>query len=85
MFKSDGKGNPLPPDVELAEWLRLAQATTDATERERLYALAQARVWNEVIVIPLARRDNAWAYRANVTGLTPSPIEATFFSVSVTP
>jgi peptide/nickel transport system substrate-binding protein len=80
-FNSDEDGAPLPPDPELAQWLAEARAATNPDERTRLYALAQARVWRDVIALPLAHRQIAWAYRAEVQGTTPSPIEATFFNL----
>jgi peptide/nickel transport system substrate-binding protein len=82
LFNSQSDGLPLPPDVELAQWLSDARLTTNASARERLYGLAQARVWQEVIVLPLAHRQGVWAFRAEVIGTTPSPIEATFFQLS---
>jgi peptide/nickel transport system substrate-binding protein len=85
MFNSDAEGNPLPPDAELAGWLKQAQATTDEAERQRLYGLAQLRVWQDVIVFPLVRRDTAWAYRANIHGTHPSLLETTFFDLRYGP
>lgn len=81
LFSSQADGAPLPPDPELAQWLAEARATTNPDERARLYALAQMRVWEEVIVVPLAHRTTAWAYRADVQGTTPSPLETTFFNL----
>ncbi len=81
LFNSDADGAPRPPDPELAQWLAEARATPNPDERTRLYALAQARVWNDMIALPLAHRQSAWAYRAEVQGTTPSPIEATFFNL----
>lgn len=81
LFNSQADGTPLPPDVELAQWLTDARLTTNPAARERLYRLAQDRLWRDVIVIPLAHRQAAWAFRADVLGTLPSPIEATFFNL----
>lgn len=81
LFNSQPDGAPLPPDPELAQWLAQARAITDPAERAQLYALAQERVWQDVIVVPLAHRQTAWAYHAELQGTTPSPIEATFFNL----
>jgi peptide/nickel transport system substrate-binding protein len=84
-FNGDGQGNPLPPDEELAGLLQSAQATTDADERARLYEQAHARLWSEMITVPLAHRQTAWAYRANVSGNIPSPMENVFFNLTLGP
>jgi peptide/nickel transport system substrate-binding protein len=81
-FNSDIDGAPLPPDAELAQWLTEARAAAQADERARLYGLAQARLWRDVIVLPLAHRKTAWAFRADVLGATLGPLEATFFGLA---
>lgn len=81
LFNSRADGTPLPPDSELAQWLNEARLTTDTATRERLYGLAQTRLERDVIVLPLAHRQAAWAFRADVLGTIPSPIEATFFNL----
>lgn len=81
LFNSQADGTPLPPDMELAQWLNEARLTTDPAAREQLYGLAQTRLERDVIVLPLAHRQTAWAFRAEVLGTTPSPIEATFFNL----
>jgi len=84
-FNSDEKGNPLPPDEELAGWLQLAQAATDPDERARLYAQAHARIGSEMLAVPLAYRQTAWAFRANIGGNIPSPMENIFFNLTLGP
>jgi ABC-type transport system substrate-binding protein len=84
-FNSDEQGNPLPPDAQLADLLQSARATADAAQRETLYDRAQARMWSTMIVVPIAHRKTAWAYRANVTGNVPSPIEDVFFNLTFAP
>jgi len=82
-FNSDQLGQPVPPDPELAQLLASARATTDPAQREALYAQAHARLFEVVPAIPLAHRKTAWAFRADVTGYLPSPIESVFFSLVV--
>ena len=84
-FNSDKKGAPLPPDETLAALLRAARATPDPAEREKLYARAQARLYETVPAVPLAYRQSAWAYRAPVRGNVPSPIENIFFGLTLAP
>ena len=84
-FNSDEQGNSLPPDLELAVRLASARAAPDAAQREALYAQAHARIFDTVPAIPLAYRKTAWAYRANVTGNVPSPIEDVFFNLTFAP
>ena len=84
-FNSDPRGNPLPPDAQFADLLQSARATADAAQREALYDRAQARMWSTMIVVPIAHRKTAWAYRANVTGNVPSPIEDVFFNLTFAP
>jgi peptide/nickel transport system substrate-binding protein len=84
-FNSDPQGSPLAPDAALADLLQTARATTDAADRERLYAQAQARVWETLIAVPLAHRKSAWVYRASVTGNISSPIEDVFFRLTLAP
>jgi peptide/nickel transport system substrate-binding protein len=84
-FMSNKQGAPVPPDGTLAALLRAARANTDQTERERLYAQAQARLFETLPAIPLAYRQTAWAYRAQVQGNVPSPIEDVFFGLRLGP
>ncbi|MGH2521536.1 MAG: ABC transporter substrate-binding protein [Anaerolineales bacterium] len=81
-FHSDGKGNPLPPDPELAALLLSARSNPDPAQREALYAQAHARISETVPAIPLAHRQAAWAYHATVRGNIPSPIENVFFNLT---
>jgi peptide/nickel transport system substrate-binding protein len=84
-FNGDGKGNPLPPDSDLAALLAEARAAADAAQREPLYAQAHARIFDALPAVPLVHRKTAWAYRASVAGNLPSPIEAVFFNLTFTP
>jgi peptide/nickel transport system substrate-binding protein len=84
-FMSSKQGAPLPPDETLAELLRSARASTDPAERERLYAQAQAQLFETLPALPLAYRQSAWAYRAQVQGNVPSPIEDVFFGLKLGP
>ena len=84
-FMSDKVGAPLPPDDELAALLQAARAAPDQAEREKLYAQAQARLFETLPAIPLAYRQSAWAYRAQVQGNVPSPIEDVFFGLRLAP
>ena len=84
-FNSDELGQPLPPDAELAQLLLSARAVTDPAEREALYAQAHARIFDLVPAIPLAHRQTAWAFRANVNGNVPSPIENVFLRLTLEP
>lgn len=84
-LNSDEKGNPLPPDTELAALLTSARASTETAQRETLYAQAHARLFEAVPAIPLAYRKTAWAYRANIQGNVPSPIEDLFLNLTFAP
>jgi ABC-type transport system substrate-binding protein len=84
-FYSDHTGAPLPPDEQLASLLLAARAEPDAARRETLYAQAQSRLFDAVPAIPLAYRRGAWAYRAQVAGNVPSPIEDVFFGLKLAP
>ena len=84
-FNSDADGQPLPPDPELAALLKSARTVTDLAAREALYVQAHARIFETVPAIPLAHRKTAWAYRADVRGNVPSPIEDVFFGLRVEP
>jgi len=81
-FNSDEQGLPLPPDPELAALLASARSTSNSTQREALYAQAHDRIFESVPAVPLAHRKTAWAYRANVRGNIPSPIEDVFFNLT---
>jgi peptide/nickel transport system substrate-binding protein len=84
-FNSDGKGDPLPADEALATLLTSAHAATVQAQRESLYAQVHARIFDVVPAIPLAHRKTAWAYRAEVVGNVPSPIEDVFFNLTLAP
>jgi peptide/nickel transport system substrate-binding protein len=84
-FNSDNKGLPLPPDEALAQLLQQARATTDPVQRAALYAQAHRRVFETVPALPLAARKTVWAYRNDLGGTTPSPIEAVFFGLRLMP
>jgi peptide/nickel transport system substrate-binding protein len=80
-FNTDQQGRPIPPDPELAQLLERAHSATDMAEREALYAQAHIRLFETAPAIPLAVRRTAWAFRADLTGHIPSPIEAVFFGL----
>ena len=84
-FNADPSGQPLPPDDELAQRLLAARADSDPVAREALYAQAHARLFAVVPALPLVHRRTAWAFRDNLTGYVPSPIENLFFNLSFTP
>jgi peptide/nickel transport system substrate-binding protein len=84
-FNSNAAGQPLPPDADLAALLENARANPDPARREALYALAQTRLFATLPAIPLAYRQSAWAYRAQVQGNVPSPIEDVFFGLRLAP
>lgn len=84
-FNSDNKGLPLPPDETLAQLLQQARATTDPAQREALYAQAHRRIFETLPAIPLAARKTAWAFRNDLVGTVPSPLEAVFFGLRVRP
>ncbi|MCC6190259.1 MAG: hypothetical protein IT318_14605 [Anaerolineales bacterium] len=77
-FNADADGNPIPPDADLAEVLRAARTTGDRQQREVLYAQAHKLIRANLPAVPLAHRQTAWAFRAEVHGYTPSPIESLF-------
>jgi peptide/nickel transport system substrate-binding protein len=84
-FNSGATGNPLPPDTELAALLLSARADPDLARRAALYAQAQTRLFATVAAIPLAYRQSAWAFRGQVQGNVPSPIEDVFFGLKQVP
>ena len=84
-FNTNRRGLPIPPDDELAQLLQAARSTPDPMEREKLYAQAHARIFETVPALPLAYRQTAWAFRADLQGTVPSPIEAVFFNVALEP
>ncbi len=81
-FNTDGEGQPSPPDAELAELLLRARTSADPAVRASLYAEAQARLRETVPAVPLAHRAEAWAFRTEVGGYTPSPIESLFTTIA---
>ncbi len=81
-FNSGPNGQPAPPDADLADLLQKAVTTTDPTARIALYAQAHARILASVPAIPLAYRKTAWAFRADVQGYLPSPIDSVLFDLS---
>jgi peptide/nickel transport system substrate-binding protein len=82
-FNSDRAGLPLPPDELLAGLLREAQAAADPAQRARLYAQAHTRIFQNVPAVPLTYRHSAWAFRADLIGSVPSPIENVFFGLEL--
>lgn len=84
-FNSDNKGLPLPPDAALAELLKQARAATDPAQREALYTQAHRLVFEAVPALPLAARRTTWAYRNDLVGTVPSPLEAVFFDLELRP
>ncbi len=84
-FNSDAKGNPLPPDTELAVLLVAARTLTQAGQREALYVQAHARIFEAVPAVPLTHRKTGWAYHAAVRGNVPGPMEDLFFNLAFTP
>jgi len=84
-FNSDRQGQPIPPDEELAQLLQAARAQPDPEVRLSLYAQAHARLFESVPALPLTYRSSAWAYRADLVGTVPSPIENLFFDVRLAP
>jgi ABC-type transport system substrate-binding protein len=84
-FDSDKQGNPVAPDNVLAAMLLNARGMVDPADREKLYAEAEARLFRTLPAVPLAYRQSAWAYRAQVQGNVPSPIEDVFFRLRLGP
>jgi len=82
---TDHTGAPLPPDRQLAALLLAARAEPGPDQRQMLYARAQNRLFDAVPAIPLAYRRSAWAYRVQVIGNVPSPIEDVFFGLKLAP
>lgn len=80
-FNSDGRGNPLPPDDEVAALLQAARTTADPAQRAELYERAQMLVAAKVLVVPLAHPRPALAFAPGITGYTPSPIDTVFFGL----
>jgi peptide/nickel transport system substrate-binding protein len=80
-FMADENGQPAPPDAELANLLRQARVMVDLDRREALYAQAHERLRASAPAVPLSHRQSAWAFRADVQGYTPSPIESLFGSL----
>jgi ABC-type transport system substrate-binding protein len=84
-FKTDDKGQAMPPDDELAALLEQARQTVDTAAREALYAQAQARIFDAVPAVPLAYRQSSWAFQAGIDGYAPSPIDSVFFHLRHAP
>ena len=84
-FNTGEAGQPLPPDAELADLLAEAHTVTDPNRRAELYARAHARIFESVPAVPLAHRQTAWAFRVDVQGNVPSPIESVFFGLRFAP
>jgi peptide/nickel transport system substrate-binding protein len=84
-FNADNLGQPLAPDADLAALLHEAQTVTDPDRRATLYAQVHARVFEVVPAVPLAHRRTAWAYRSDIIGNVPSPIESVFFGLAWAP
>jgi peptide/nickel transport system substrate-binding protein len=84
-FNTGEGGVPAPPDEELANLLIEGQAETDPDQRAALYAQAHARLYAVVPAVPLAMRQSAWAFHADVVGNVPSPIESVFWGLRVAP
>jgi peptide/nickel transport system substrate-binding protein len=82
-FNTNNRGLPIPPDDELAQTLRAARLSLDPAAREQLYAQAHARIAETLPALPLAYRQTAWAFRSNLHGTIPSPIEAVFFNLTL--
>jgi ABC-type transport system substrate-binding protein len=84
-FNTGEGGVPAPPDEELALLLETAHTVTDPGRRAELYAQAHARIFDSVPAVPLAYRQAAWAYRVDVQGNVPSPIESVFWGLHYVP
>jgi peptide/nickel transport system substrate-binding protein len=84
-FNSNQAGLPLPPDAGLARLLQEAHTAASPARREQLYAQAHARIFESVPAVPLAYRRTAWAFRVDLAGSVPSPIENVFFGLEVRP
>jgi ABC-type transport system substrate-binding protein len=82
-FNSDANGLPAPPDGDLAAILQRARTTIDPAARAALYAEAEARIRATIPAVPLAYRGEAWAFRAEVEGYTPSPIESVLATIAL--
>jgi ABC-type transport system substrate-binding protein len=72
---------PAPPDATLAELLQTARVTVDPAARAALYAQANDRLKETALAVPLTHRLEAWAFRAEVDGYTPSPIDNWFATI----
>jgi peptide/nickel transport system substrate-binding protein len=84
-FNTGEAGEPVPPDAELASLLLEAQTVVDPARRVGLYAQAHARIFETVPAVPVAHRQSAWAFRTDVQGNVPSPIESLFFGLRFVP
>ena len=81
-FNTNADGQPSPPDAALADLLLAARTSADPAIRASLYAQAQARLRETVPAVPLAHRAEAWGFRAEVGGYTPSPVESLFTTIA---
>jgi peptide/nickel transport system substrate-binding protein len=81
-FNTDRGGLPIPPDEALADLLRAARRASDPVQRAALYTQAHARIFEAVPALPLTYRRSAWAFRADLAGTVPGPIENVFFSLA---
>lgn len=79
------KGQPVPPNPELAQVLQQARATFNPDERLKLYQQAHDLLRATVPIIPLAHRKTAWAYRREVIGNVAGPVENLFFGLQLAP
>jgi ABC-type transport system substrate-binding protein len=84
-FNTGELGVPAPPDADLAALLTQAHTISDPAERAALYAQALARILTAVPAVPLVYRKTAWAFRADVVGNIPSPVESVFFGLRFAP
>ena len=84
-FNSDNSGLPLPPDAELAALLLEARAASGPGAREALYQQAHQRFFAALPAVPLAHRQSAWAFGADVRGFVPSPVESLLYDLRLEP
>lgn len=75
-FNQDGED--FARDEQVTEWLRTADVTPDATERERLYALALERIAEQAYWAPLYSYSTNYAH-IDALNFTPYPDEVPRF------